>query len=190
MGGVNNPDLRKSGFFAYVISSQELSEGLRAIRRIDRRCETAAVWRTDGGRLMTRMPRRAHSCRVLTRRLRNFAPSWASRLDRDSYRATGDDRRDRLLPMGRRGTRSRRNGAPRLARLATTSRTRPRVGPRVTVGRPVRRERRHNASACRYRRAYGAVGPNGQAPSWILLLSFPSAQVSPGPAWPRNWRRR
>jgi hypothetical protein len=37
MGGVNNTDLRKRGFFAYVISSQELPEEIRAIRRIDRR---------------------------------------------------------------------------------------------------------------------------------------------------------
>jgi hypothetical protein len=37
MGGMSNTDLRKRGFFAYVISSQELSEGLRAIRLIDRR---------------------------------------------------------------------------------------------------------------------------------------------------------
>jgi hypothetical protein len=39
MGGVNNTDLRKRGFFAYVISSQELPEEIRAIRRSDRRAQ-------------------------------------------------------------------------------------------------------------------------------------------------------
>ena len=36
MGGVNNTDLRKRGFFAYVISTRGLTEGARAIRRADR----------------------------------------------------------------------------------------------------------------------------------------------------------
>ena len=37
MGGVNNTDLRKRGFFAYVISTRGFTEGARAIRRSDRR---------------------------------------------------------------------------------------------------------------------------------------------------------
>ena len=46
MGGVNNTDLRKRGFFAYVISTRGLTEGARAIRLIDRSCETTPVGRT------------------------------------------------------------------------------------------------------------------------------------------------
>ena len=43
MGGVNNTDLRKRGFFAYVISTRGLTEGARAIRPPDRRAKLLRV---------------------------------------------------------------------------------------------------------------------------------------------------
>jgi hypothetical protein len=62
MGGVNNTDLRKRGFFAYVISSQELPEEIRAIRRADRRVQGIAQ-NLDFGNLRLTLSANFAGCR-------------------------------------------------------------------------------------------------------------------------------
>ena len=51
MGVMTTSHLRKRGLFSYIISTQDLSEGLRAIRGIDRRCETASLTTAQIGRI-------------------------------------------------------------------------------------------------------------------------------------------